>query len=167
MATRADVRQSDRWTRLAAGLSLLIAALGLAALARYAMTGVASDRLTPSIWVHLSTVLTTSMLGAWLLLNRKGDRLHRLLGRIWMVLMLATATAALFIHALNPPNGFSPIHLFVLLTYFGVARAYLAIRKGEVAAHRAALLGVVFGGIVIAGGFVFIPGRLLATWLFG
>ncbi|MCE2990823.1 MAG: DUF2306 domain-containing protein [Burkholderiales bacterium] len=121
------------------------------------------------VYLHLATVLPAFLIGTWLLLNRKGTPHHRLLGKVYMVLMLTTAVTALFIPALLGPrlwNHFGFIHLFSLLTIYTVPTAYLAARRHDVATHRSSMIWLYIGGLVIAGAFAFGPGRLLNRWLF-
>ena len=122
------------------------------------------------VFLHLATVLPAFVLGTWLLFNRKGTPHHRLLGKIYMLLMLITAFTALFLPALVGPkmlNHFGFIHLFSLLTIYTVPTAYLAARRGDVSAHRSSMIWLYVGGLIIAGTFAFGPGRLLNRWLFG
>lgn len=121
------------------------------------------------VYLHLATVLPAFLIGTWLLLNRKGTPHHRLLGKVYMVLMLTTAVTALFIPALLGPrlwNHFGFIHLFSLLTIYTVPTAYLAARRHDVTTHRSSMIWLYIGGLVIAGAFAFGPGRLLNRWLF-
>ncbi len=85
-----------------------------------------------------------------------------------MLLMLLTATVTLFMSAEVGPTllgHFGFIHLFALLVFYSVPAAYIAIRKRDIQKHRMNMLGLYFGGLVIAGAFTFVPGRLLHTWL--
>jgi len=59
---------------------------------------------------------------------------------------------------------FGFIHLFSFLVLYSVPSAYLAVRQSKIRVHKAYMLGVYIGGILIAGGFAFTPGRLLHTW---
>jgi uncharacterized membrane protein len=52
---------------------------------------------------HLFTVLPAALLGAYLMLKPKGTPVHRLLGKVYMVLMLTTATLSLLIPATVGP----------------------------------------------------------------
>jgi uncharacterized membrane protein len=47
-----------------------------------------------------------------------------------------------------------------------VPAAYIHARRGNIAKHRSAMIGLYVGGILIAGSFAFMPGRLLHSWLF-
>ena len=39
--------------------------------------------------------------------------------------------------------------------------------RGDIKAHRANMIGLYIGSILIAGAFAFSPGRMLHEWLFG
>lgn len=121
-------------------------------------------------YLHLATILPAFAIGTWLLLNRKGSTKHKRLGRAYMVLMLATAIITLYMPAEVGPQflgHFGFIHGFSLLPLCLVPTAYRAARRGDVRRHRANMVGLYVGGILIAGAFAFSPGRLLHTWLFG
>ena len=121
---------------------------------------------SPAIQIHVATVLPAALLGAYLLLRPKGTPRHRLLGKIWMVLMVITAVSSFFIHQLNLFFGFSPIHVLSVATLFGAWQAIAAARRHDVKTHRRIVRSMYFGGIVIAGLFTFIPGRIMNSVLF-
>jgi uncharacterized membrane protein len=120
-------------------------------------------------YIHLATVLLASILGALLLLKQKGTASHRRVGKYYMMLMIITAVVALFMPAKVGPaflGHFGFIHLFCVLVLYSVPAAYFAARKGELAKHKYNMMGVYVGGILIAGAFTLMPGRLLHKWLF-
>ncbi|MDJ0276363.1 DUF2306 domain-containing protein [Sphingomonas sp. 2R-10] len=139
-------------------LALLRAATGFAPAAP-----VARD---VAVVVHLASVLPAVPLGLYILLTRKGGARHRLLGRIWMGLMVSTALSALFIRHINH-GGFSWIHIFVPLTLVSAWAAIASARSGRIAQHRRRLVGMFLGAMVVPGLFAFAPGRLMAIWAFG
>jgi uncharacterized membrane protein len=47
-----------------------------------------------------------------------------------------------------------------------VPQAYFAARRHDIKAHKSAMIGLYVGGLIIAGGFALMPGRLLHSWLF-
>ena len=125
---------------------------------------------TQLAYLHLATVLPAFGIGAFQLVRRKGTRNHRVLGRIYMLLMLATGFITLSMPAKVGPqffHHFGFIHFFSFLAIFGVPLAYFAARRGYIRAHRFAMLSLYLGGILIAGAFAFSPGRMLHKWLFG
>jgi uncharacterized membrane protein len=121
-------------------------------------------------YVHLATIIPAFVIGTYLLLNRKGTPRHRLLGKIYMLLMLATAVVTLVMPAQVGPrlfNHFGFIHLFSVMVLYSVPAAYLAARKGDIATHKGNMIGIYIGGILIAGAFAFMPGRMLHQLIFG
>ena len=120
-------------------------------------------------YLHLATILPAFLIGTFLLLNRKGTPWHRLLGKAYMVLMLLTAVITLCMPASVGPqflHHFGFIHLFSVMVIWTVPSAYMAARRGDIKTHRSNMLGMYVGGLLIAGGFAFMPGRLLHHWLF-
>ena len=121
------------------------------------------EPLSLPLIIHLATVLPALPLGAYLLARRKGDSLHRMLGRIWAVLMIVTAISSFWLRS----NGsLSFIHIFSVITLISIPLSIMHIRRGNVARHRGSMTGV-YIGLVVAGAFAFLPGRLLSSWLFG
>lgn len=124
---------------------------------------------TQLVYLHLATVLPAFVIGAFQLLRRKGTPTHKLLGKIYMLLMLATGLITLAMPAEVGPRvlgHFGFIHAFSFLTLYNVPAAYLAARRGRIKSHRANMIGLYVGGIIIAGSFAFAPGRMLHEWLF-
>jgi len=123
------------------------------------------------IQVHVFTVVPAFVIGTWqIFLSRKGAPGHRFWGYVYLLLMTITAIAAIFIRDIMPDGpfgGFSPIHLFVPITLAGVAGAVYGARTRNIAMHRRAMLGVYAGGILIAGTFAFMPGRIMHAIVFG
>ena len=125
---------------------------------------------TQLVYLHLATVLPAFAIGAFQLLRRKGTPSHKLLGKVYMLLMPATGLITLAMPAEVGPRflgHFGFIHLFSFLTLYSVPSAYFAIRRGNTKVHRANMIGLYVGGILIAGSFAFAPGRMLHEWLFG
>ena len=121
-------------------------------------------------YLHLATVLPAFLIGSFMLLRRKGTPAHKMLGRIYLVLMITTATIALFMPARVGPTilgHFGFIHLLCVLTIYAVPQAYFAVRRGDLKTHRGAMIKLYVGAILIAGAFALAPGRLLNGWLFG
>ena len=122
-----------------------------------------------AIQLHVATVLPAFLLGTYLIFaSRKGSPTHRKLGWLYLGLMVFTSITALFIHEINPNGwaGFSLIHLFVPLTLFGIYNAVMGVRTSNLKRHRGAMLGVYVGGILIAGAFTFLPGRIMHAVVF-
>lgn len=118
------------------------------------------------IQIHVLTVIPAAVLGAWLLARRKGTPAHRLLGRLWMMLMVASSISSLFVHTIRMVGPFSPIHLLSIWVLISAFWAIAAIRAGNVRRHKQMVVGMYLGGIVGAGIFTILPGRIMNAVLF-
>jgi len=118
------------------------------------------------IQIHVYAALAALGLGAWLLIARKGRRAHRVGGWFWVGLMTITAGASLFIVGLNG-DRWSAIHGLTGATLITLPLAVYMARKHKVKHHRRIMMGLFYGGVVIAGAFTFIPGRLMWRVVFG
>ena len=126
--------------------------------------------LTPIMSAHLFTVLPAALLGTYLILRPKGTPSHRLLGKVYMILMLTTAALSLLIPATVGPQlvgHLGLIHILSFVVLFSVPRAYFAARNHNLVHHKIAMIGVYVGGILVAGGFTLAPGRYLNQLLLG
>lgn len=151
----------DLTERVLAALTTLVLLMLLAALWR----GRAHwGEMPPLVWVHIWTVGIALALTPFIMLRRRGDRLHRRLGWVWASALFATGIVTLFIHGVN--GGFSFIHLFSVMTLVGVPGLILTARSHKPERHRSIVRGLVIGGLVIAGLMTFPGDRLLGTWLF-
>ena len=124
-----------------------------------------------AVQLHVFTVVPAFLLGTWLIFfSRKGARNHRAVGYVYLTLMTVTAITALFIHqipAIDIVFGFGPIHIFSFVTLFGVVGALRGAWAHDIKMHRRSMLGVYIGGILIAGTFAFLPGRIMHELVFG
>jgi uncharacterized membrane protein len=129
---------------------------------------------SPAIQLHFATVMPAFFIGAWqLIVSRKGSPGHRMVGKIYLVLMSITSVAAFFIPSFSSfsvgggPIRLGLLHLFIPLTVFSVWRTRKALREGDIATHRSSMMGMYFGGLVIAGLLTFLPGRVMWRMFFG
>jgi uncharacterized membrane protein len=124
-----------------------------------------------AVQIHVATVIPAFLIGTWqIFFSRKGAPFHRALGYIYLGLVTVTSIAALFVQQLMPHGpffGFSPIHLFVPLTLFGVVGALSGAWTHNIPRHRNSMLGVYVGGLLIAGSLAFMPGRIMHAVVFG
>nr|WP_298894854.1 DUF2306 domain-containing protein [uncultured Altererythrobacter sp.] len=151
-------------------VAIVAASLTLAAFYAVArgLLGFAPDHVATrylAIVIHVTTVLPAIPLGGYLLLARKGTKMHKLLGKIWVALMLVTATSAIFI---KTSGSFSFIHLFIPMTFWASYKLVVAARRGDIKGHKKEILGLYLGALTIPGVVAFaLPGRLMNVWLFG
>ncbi|MBO9670378.1 MAG: hypothetical protein J7485_07670 [Sphingobium sp.] len=117
------------------------------------------------IWAHLATIVVALVLTPVMLLRRRGDRQHRVLGWIWAIALFGTAFISLFVKVINPGH-FSYIHLLSILTIVQVPLIVLYARRHDHKRHRRSVRGMVIGALLIAGFFTLPYGRLIGHWLF-
>ncbi|MDC1340616.1 DUF2306 domain-containing protein [Oceanospirillaceae bacterium] len=121
-------------------------------------------------FMHLGTMAPAFLMATFMMVTKKGTEVHKLIGRIYMVLMLFTAMVTLLMSAQVGPrlfNHFGFIHLLSVLVLYCVPSAYWAIKNGNVKRHKWSMIGLYIGGLIVAGGFTVMPGRMLGNVLFG
>jgi uncharacterized membrane protein len=122
---------------------------------------------SPAIQFHAFAAMAAFMLGALQLGGPKGTLPHRIVGSIWVLLMIVVCVSAFFIHELRIWGAWSPIHLLAIFTLVMLPIAVWWAHKHAIDRHRRAMLGLFFGALVIAGLFTFLPGRIMHAVLFG
>jgi len=125
-------------------------------------------RLTWPILIHLFTALPALAIGAFVLWRKKGDYRHRILGRTYAVLMMVTAIASFWIGRPGTGiggSGYSFIHAFAVVTLFSIPLGVWTARHGMIDHHQR-IMRSVYVGLIVAGAFTLIPGRLLGNLIF-
>lgn len=122
---------------------------------------------SPAIQTHAVAAMIAAVTGLFTLFAPKGTAGHRLLGRVFVLAMGVTALSSFLIHEIRSFGPFSMIHLLSIFVLFSLVQAIRAIRRGQVHAHRQGMISTYIGGIVIAGGFTFLPGRMMAKITYG
>lgn len=152
----------DRFERILAYAALILLGVVLVAVMRGRSEW---GELPALVWAHLLTILLALALTPPMLLRRRGDRLHRRLGWVWVAAMAGTALISFGIRDLN--GGFSPIHILSIWTLIQVPLIVWHARGHRHDRHRGAVRGMVAGALLIAGFFTFPFGRQLGSWLLG
>lgn len=119
------------------------------------------------IQIHIVAALAALVLGIAILWRRKGTKPHKTYGKIWVGLMALVALSSFFINELRTFGPFSAIHILSIITLVSLIQAINAVRKGNIKQHQNILKSLFFGGLVIAGIFTLMPGRILHHTLFG
>ena len=123
----------------------------------------------------LSGAIAAFFLGIFQLVAPKGTLPHKTLGLIWVLIMATVAISSIFIrpayygYDLPLVQWFSFIHLFTVLTFWGVMQGSFFLLRGgpRLKRHAGSFIGMFIGGLVIAGGFAFLPGRIMHAVVFG
>jgi uncharacterized membrane protein len=119
-----------------------------------------------AIKIHLLAALVALVLGGVLMSLRKGRLFHRVAGWMWVSLVSLVAGSSLFITSLNH-GKLSILHLFTGWTLIVLPLAVMWAKRHEVARHRRTMMGLFYGGLLLAGALAFIPGRLMWRMLLG
>ena len=106
--------------------------------------------MQPLIALHTGLAAVSVLVGAAVLMRRKGTRAHKLLGRIWLAAMVGVAVSSFWIFEIRRGAGPSWIHLLSVWTLISLALAVWFIRRGNVRAHQGFMAGT-FAGLAIAG----------------
>lgn len=77
------------------------------------------------------------------------------------------ALSAAFISTLQVWGPFSPIHLLIPVTLFGLWGGVRAAQRGDIAAHRQAMVSLFVLALVVTGLFTLMPGRIMHQTVFG
>ena len=118
---------------------------------------------TPLIAAHAVAAASAVVLGAAVLLRRKGTDTHRLLGRLWVLAMAFTALSSFGIYR----EHFSWIHGLSVFTLAMLVSGVVAARRGYTRAHRGIMVGTYAWGLIVTGLFTLLPSRLLGHALWG
>ncbi len=121
---------------------------------------------TLALQIHVTSAVATFAIGLFLLSGLpKGTRVHKRLGWSWVVFMALTAISSFFLVGLNG-NHMSWIHGLSAWTVIILPFAVAAARRHDVKAHAKHMRGMFLGGMLIAGLFSFLPGRIMWSMFF-
>lgn len=117
------------------------------------------------IAVHASAALMGLLLGGYQLIRRvKGDRVHRVIGWIWVIALLFVSTSSFAIREIRH-GRLSLLHVLSVVTLVSLIIGVVAIRRGNVRRHRSAMRGSWFGLIGAFLGAVAVPQRRIPTFV--
>ncbi len=121
----------------------------------------------PVIQVHAFAAVAALLLGSIQLMAPKGTLPHRVIGWTWVALMATIGITAFFIHQIRFWGQWSPIHLLAVYVLVMLPLGVLRARRHDVSSHRKTMVGLFIGGLVIAGLFTIVPGRIMYHVVFG
>ena len=122
---------------------------------------------THPIPLHAIMAMIAIILGGIQLSMKKGGAIHKLLGRIWVGLMLIVAITSFFIHEIKMWGVYSPIHLLSLWTIFILGVGIYYVRVGNIKRHKQTMITLYFFALIVAGFFTLYPGRIMHQILIG
>jgi uncharacterized membrane protein len=121
----------------------------------------------PVIQIHAVAATSAFALGIVQLAAPKGTIPHRALGWTWVAIMVVVSVTAFFVHEIRLWGPWSPIHLLAIFTLVMLPLGVWRARRHAVEHHRWTMIGIFTGGLVIAGLFTFMPGRIMHAVAFG
>jgi len=121
--------------------------------------------MTLLIATHAFSALTSLLLGGWqLFFSTKGDPLHRLVGRIWVGLMLYVSVTSFWIREIRH-GQFSLLHILSIVTIVSVSLGIRDARRGNIRSHVGNMRGS-WIGLCVAGGFALgVPRRAIPQFV--
>jgi uncharacterized membrane protein len=117
------------------------------------------------VQLHVLGAVTAFVIGAVLLRGVKGSGLHRKLGYTWVAAMTLAAISSFFLVGLNG-NNYSFIHGLSAWTIIVLPMAVVAARRKNIRKHAKDMTNMFLGGLLVAGLFAFLPGRMLWSIFF-
>ena len=117
--------------------------------------------MTLLIATHAFCALTALLIGGWqLFFSVKGDRVHRLVGRLWVGLMLYVSVTSFWIRELRH-GQLSLLHILSVVTFVSVILGIRDARRGNLRGHVGNMRGS-WIGLCVAGMFaVGVPARAI------
>ena len=122
---------------------------------------------THPIPLHAIAAMLAIVLGGVQLYMNKGSLTHKLLGYIWVGLMLIVSVSSFFIHEIKLWNIYSPIHLLSAWTIFSLGLAIYYVRISNIKRHKHVMIMIYGFALVLTGFFTFMPGRIMHQIVFG
>jgi uncharacterized membrane protein len=119
------------------------------------------------VQIHAFAALSALALGIVQFAAPKGRLPHRRIGWAWVALMALVAASSFGITSASRGHHYSWIHGLSAYVLVLLPLAVLAVRRGNIRRHRSAMAAMFFGGLVIAGAFTLMPGRIMGAVVFG
>ncbi|MDQ8728848.1 DUF2306 domain-containing protein [Bradyrhizobium sp. LHD-71] len=120
-----------------------------------------------AIQLHAFAAMAAFVLGLVQFAAPKGTLPHRTLGFIWFALMLTVAISSFWIHEIRLWRDWSPIHLISIYVLTMIPMAIYFAHRHNIRGHARTVIGIFIGGLIIAGLFTFVPGRIMHAVAFG
>jgi uncharacterized membrane protein len=118
-----------------------------------------------SVQIHVAAAVVGVVVGLIIIMLPKGTSYHRLLGWTWVAAMITLAATSIAMIA-DFRTGINALHIFTAVTVVSLWAALTGIRAGNVSRHAGSMLGL-YAGLIIAGVFAFLPGRVVWQMVFG
>ena len=105
---------------------------------------------------HIILALLAVGFGTKNLISKKGDKTHKIIGWIWVILMFYVAISSYWIKELNG-GGYSWIHMLSIWTLISISLAIYFIRIRKVYLHKIFMVGTFIGLFVATNNPIKVP----------
>jgi uncharacterized membrane protein len=121
------------------------------------------------IQLHAFAAMGAFVLGILQFVAPKGTLPHRTVGWVWVALMLVIAVSSFWIQGegVRLIGSWGPIHLLSIVVLTLLPIGLLFAHRHNSRGHARTMVSLFIGALVIAGGFTFIPGRIMHAVAFG
>lgn len=119
------------------------------------------------IQLHVAAASAALVLGPLALYRTRRDVLHKIVGYSWVMGMGVTALSSFWIHTFPLIGPFSPIHLLAVFALWSLFEGMRHVFAGRIRLHQEVLRSLYWRGLIVAGLFNFLPGRVTNRTVFG
>jgi len=119
-----------------------------------------------AVQLHVVGAMLAIVLLPLTLWRGRHDRVHRVAGYVWVLVMALVALSSFFINGLALVRPFGPIHLISIYVLWGLVAGVRAAIKGKTRTHQDHMRGLAFGGLGVAGLLSFLPDRIMNRMAF-
>jgi uncharacterized membrane protein len=116
---------------------------------------------------HAITALLAVIIGAIQLASGKGTMQHRVLGYLWVSMMMYVSISSFFIAEIQLWGTYSPIHLLSAWTVLTLCAGVYFARVGNIKAHQLNMQLLYGLALILTGLFTLLPNRVMGQIFFG
>ena len=116
---------------------------------------------------HAITALLAVIIGAIQLASGKGTMQHRVLGYLWVSMMMYVSISSFFISEIQLWGTYSPIHLLSAWTVLTWCTGVYFARVGNIKAHQLNMQLLYGLALILTGLFTLLPNRVMGQIFFG
>ena len=116
---------------------------------------------------HAITALLAVIIGAIQLASGKGTMQHRVLGYLWVSMMMYVSISSFFIAEIQLWGPYSPIHLLSAWTVLTLCTGVYFARVGNIKAHELNMQLLYGLALILTGLFTLLPNRVMGQIFFG
>ena len=116
---------------------------------------------------HAITALLAVIIGAIQLASGKGTMQHRVLGYLWVSMMMYVSISSFFISEIQLWGTYSPIHLLSAWTVVTLCTGVYFARVGNIKAHQLNMQLLYGLALILTGLFTLLPNRVMGQIFFG